>query len=834
MLTKDFGFALRTLRKHPGFTATAVITIALGIGASTAIFSVVNAVLLRPLPYASPNRLAVIKTDMRARNVADFPIAPGNMPDLVERATVFEAIAGINAGTGSYLGDDGKPEQINVATVTPNFFTLLGARIAFGRNFTPGDATPPPPPPQGAPAQPVPPPNPATRLPAMTILSHAFWERKFGGDSSVIGKTVQIFNGPATIVGVAEPNLRIVFPTAVGPTADPDVYTAFRIDWSTASRINVFLRVIGRLKPGATLSAAQAQLDDLAADLRSRFAIMKTSNTVWYAEPMASAIVKDVRPALLALMGAVIFVLLIACANVANLLLVRASVRERELAVRSALGGTRNALIGQMLAESLVLAAAGAIVGLVLARLGIDLLLAIVPPNLPRVSDVSIDPTVLAFTVAAALASALVFGVLPALRASRPNLSQTLRAGGRAPGLHGGRYLRQGVVIAEVGLSFVLLVGAGLMLRSFLALEHVDPGFDPSGVLTFTAPNGRLRSPDERQAYGNQLAERLRAIPGVTDVTAAGPLPLDGVESNARWGTLEARTDPSRYQQATLHAVRPGYFAAMRARLIAGRAFTEADNVPNTTGVVIDELLAAKAFPGQSLQSIVGKSLLARINTPEAQQYQIIGVVGHERHQSLATAGREAMFVPDALLGFGSAFRWAVRTNGDPTRLVPQVRRAIAEVDPLVAIGDLKPMSAYVDQAMAPTRFSLVLIGIFGAVAAVLAGIGLYGVLSTTVRQRTAEIGVRMAFGASSESIFRLMIGHGLVLSAVGIGVGVAAALALTGVMQRASMLVAIEPTDPTTYAGIAAMFAAVAALACWIPARRAAALDPNVALREE
>lgn len=834
MLTKDFGFALRTLRKHPGFTATAVATIALGIGASTAIFSVVNAVLLRPLPYANPDQLAVIRTDMRARHVVDFPIAPGNMPDLLERATAFESIAGINAGIGTFAGDDGNPEQINVAGVTPNFFTVLGTRIAFGRNFTASDAAPPPPQPPPAPGQPALPPNPANQLPAMTILSHSFWERKFGGDSSVIGKTVQIFNAPATIVGVAEPNLRIVFPAGTGPTAEPDAYTAFRIDWSTASRINVFLRVIGRLEPGVSLAAAQAQLNNLGADLQSRFPIMKTSNTVWYTEPMAADIVKDVRPALLALMGAVIFVLLIACANVANLLLVRASARERELAVRSALGGTRNALIGQMLAECVVLAAGGAIVGLVLAKLGIELLLSIVPANLPRVLEVSLDPAVLGFTAAMALVSALVFGILPALRASRPNLSQTLRAGGRSPALHAGRYVRQGVVIAEVALSFVLLVGAGLMLRSFMALERVDPGFDPSGVLTFTAPNGRLRSPDERRAYGDQLAERLRAIPGVTDVTAAGPLPLDGVDANVRWGTLDARSDPSRFQQATFFAVRPGYVNAMRVRMIAGRTFTEADNNPQNTGIIVDDELAAKAFPGQSPQSIIGKSLIVRITTPDAQQYQIIGVAAHERHLTLATPGREGMLIPEGQLGFGSAFRWAVRTKGDPTRLIPQVRRVVADLDPLVAIGEIKPMSDFVDRAMASTRFSLVLIGVFGAVAAILAGVGLYGVLSTTVRQRTAEIGVRMAFGATNESIFRLMIGHGLVLSAVGIGVGLVAALALTGLLQKASMLIAIKPTDPMTYAAIAVLFAVVAALACWLPARRAALLDPNVALREE
>ena len=834
MLTKDFSFAVRTLRKHPAFTITAVVTIALGIGASTAIFSVVDAVLLRPLPYANPDRLAVIKTDMRARNVIDFPIAPGNMPDLLEHATAFQEIAGINAGPGTYIGEDGKPEQITVAGVTANFFTLLGARIAFGRNFAPSDGTPPPPPPQAAPGQPAPPPNPANQLPAITILSHAFWERKFGGDSSVIGKTVQLFNGPATIVGVADPGLRIVFPASIGYANEPDLYTVFRIDWSTASRINVFLRVIGRLKPGVTLATAQAQLGRLTADLQSKLPIIKTSNTVWYTQPMASDIVKDVRPALLALMGAVIFVLLIACANVANLLLVRASARERELAVRSALGGTRNALIGQMLAESLVLAGGGAVLGLILAKLGIDLLLAIVPSNLPRVTDASIDPAVLVFTVAIALVAALVFGILPALRASRPNLSQTLRAGGRTPGLHGGKYVRQGVVIAEVALSFVLLVGAGLMLRSFMALQHIDPGFDPNGVLTFTAPNVRLRTPDERHAFMNRMAERLRAIPGVTAVTAAGPLPLDGTNANIRWGPQEARSDPSRFQQATVHAVLPGYFQAMKARMIAGRAFTEADNVTTTTGIIIDDLLAAKAFPGQSPQSIIGKQLLARMTTPEAQEYQIIGVAEHERHLSLATPGREGVFVVDGMFGFGAAGRWAVRTTGDPNRLIPQVRRVVAEIDPLVPIGEIKPMSAFVDVAMAPTRFSLVLIGVFGVVAAILASIGLYGVLSTTVRQRTAEIGVRMAFGAPSDSIFRLMIGHGLLLSAIGIVAGLAAALALTGVMQKASMLISIKATDPITYAGIAVLFAIVAALACWIPARRAAALDPNVALREE
>jgi len=832
MFTRDLAYAARSLRKNPAFTITAVLTIALGIGASTAIFSVVNAVLLRPLPYAHPDRLAMIKTDMRARNVINFPIAPGDMPDLLEQATAFENIAGVSSGPGSFIGDDGRPQQIVIAGVTSNFFTTLGTRIAFGRNFVSSDGTPPPPPPPAARAQTAA--NPPAPLPAMTILSYGFWKRQFAGDSSVIGKTIQLFNQPATIVGVAEPDLRLVFPSGVGVSSEPDAYTVFRIDWSTASRLNVFLRVIGRLKPGATLAGAQGQLDKLTADLQDKVPILKASRTVWYTQPMASDIVKDVRPAILALMGAVIFVLLIACANVANLLLVRASARERELAVRAALGGNRQMLVGQMLAESVVLAGSGAALGLLFTKFGIDLLVAIAPSTLPRIGEVSIDPRVLGFTVLVALVSAALFGLVPAIRASTPNLAQTLRAGGRSPGLGGGNALRQGVVIAEVALSFVLLIGSGLMLRSFMALEQVDPGFDPNGILTFTAFNNRLRTPGEREAYTNTLLDKLRAIPGVTAVTAAGPLPLDGQDGSIRWGTMEAASDPSRYQQATSHFIIPGYFEAMKGRMLAGRAFTAADNDTSATGVIIDDLLAAKAFPGQSPQSIVGKQLMMRINRPQAAPVHIVGIALHERHLTLAAPGREAVFIPDGIAGFGAAGRWAVRTTHDPARLIPDVRRAVAGVDPLVALGDVKPMSDYVDLAMAPTRFSLVLIAVFGIVAAALASIGLYGVLSTTVRQRTAEIGVRLAFGATNDSIFRLMIGHGLALSAIGIAVGVVAALALTGVMQRASMLISIKPTDPVTYAAIAGLFVVIAAIACWVPAMRAARLDPNVALRQE
>lgn len=832
MVLNDMRFALRTLAKSPAFAVTAVLTIALGIGASTAIFSVVNGLLLRPLPYAHPDRLVLIQSDLRARHVLDFPIAPGNLPDIRARASAFQDIAAISSGPFTYVADDGKSEQIEGASATTNLFTVLGAHIAIGRNFVEADGTAPAKPagaPTAAIASASPPPPPS-----IAILSHAFWTRRFAADSGVIGRTIQLNGAPAQVVGITDDATRFVFPTGSGVSDQPDVVVAYRLDWNSASRIDVFLRLVGRLAPGATISAAQAQLNGLAADLSQRFPIFKSAGLAFRAEPMQADIVRPVRPVVLALMGAVTFVLLIACANVANLLLVRASSRERELAVRAALGGSRAALVSRMFAESATIALGGALLGLLFAKLGIRLLTAIAPRTLPLLGDVSIDGTVLGFTMLLGALSALVFGMLPAWRASRPDLAQTLRAGGRSPSLQSGKMLRQGVVVVEVALSFVLLVASGLMVRSFVALTRVDPGFNANGLLTFNAANPRLKTPAERRAWEATMLTRLRAIRGAEAVTAAIPLPLDGFDANMRWGTNAAENDPSQFQQATLHIVEPGFFDAMQAKLIAGRALGDADNDSTSRAIVIDDLLAAKAFPNESLQSIIGKQLFCRITTPDAQMYQVVGIVKHIRHLTLAEPGREAVFVTDGLVGFAAATHWAIRTTGDPMRLVPDVRRVVADIDQQVPVANAKPMSAFIDGAMAPTRFALVLIGVFAAVAAVLACVGLYGVLATTVRQRTSEIGVRMAFGATSRSIFGLMIGQGLALSAFGIAFGVVAALNLTGIMAHANMLVSTAPTDPPTYAAIALLFVGIAALACWVPARRAAGLDPNVALRQE
>jgi putative ABC transport system permease protein len=828
----DVGYALRTLRKHPGFAFTAIATLALGIGATAAIFSVVNAVLLRPLPYSEPERLVHIWEDMRNRNVTDFPWPPGDFHDLRESASAFSGVAALTTGRQVFVpeGGEGEPELVRTAAITPNLFRVLGLQVSRGRDFADADGTPPPPQPvnqAAAVAAPAPPAAPPA--PPRTILSHEFWQRRFGGNAGVVGTVVRIGQQSFEVVGILEPGIELLFPPGVAVERAPDLWTPLRIDFAAGSRINVFLRVVGRLKPGVSEAEAQGQLDALAADLRKRFPIKQTAGVYLRMEPMHQDLVADVKPAILALMGAVVFVLLIACANVANLLLVRAAARERELAVRAALGSSRWRLIRQMLAESVVLAAAAFAAGVLLAMIGIRMLVVLGPENLPRLDRIRIDPMVLAFAGFSGLVSAILFGLIPALRASRPDLMEVLRKSGRTGSLAAGRLLRTGVVLVEVALSFVLLVGCGLMIRSFIALQRANPGYDPHSVLTFFTPNVPIPDPAARQAYVRDLKARLEALPGVQSVTAATPLPLDGREGLARWGTDEALTDPSKFQQATVHTVLPGYFEAMRTKLIEGRTFTESDNRPDARVLVIDRILAARAFPGRSA---VGRTILTRVRTPEAERFEIIGVVDHQRHRTLAADNREALFVTDGYMGYSAANRWAIRTAGDPLALAPAARAAVREAHPRVGVIELQDMQTFVDRARGQTKFALVLIGVFAAIALVLAAVGLYTILSTVVRQRTAEIGVRMAFGAEHRRIFGMMVGQGLMLSAVGIGFGVAAALAVTRVMR--TMLVGVEPTDPGTFVAMVVGFLVIAAAACGVPALRAARMDPTVALREE
>src|SRR5271156_598323 len=827
MPLRDLAFAGRTLRKSPVFALTAILTIALGVGASTAIFSVTNAVLLRPLPYQDPGRLVIAASDMRNRNVRDFPFSNASFIDLRDGTKdTFQDFAGVFTGRNIVPTEDGTPEQIRLAVVTTNFFRLVGAKMAYGRDFTDADGIPQPDPPPGG----VQTETPAPRLPIVAILSYEYFQRRYGLNPAVLGHAMT--NGPLSpqIVGVLAPRFQLYFPPVANVEPVPEVWIANRLGYDSANRNSVSIHAVGRLKDGVSLERAQASADRVAEDARKNFPIQRTAGYAIRVEPMRQHLVSEVRPAILALMGAVIFLLLIACANVANLLLVRASLRERELAVRAAIGATWWHLARQMLAEAFLLAAIGAMAGLGLAWFGIHELLVIAPANLPRLDTIRIDSVVLAFTAVAGLLAAAIFGMVSAWRAARPDVMNVLRGSSRNEGLASGGLLRKLVVVAEVALSFVLLAGSGLMFRSFLELQRIDPGFDPRGLLTFQIfGDGGGNKPEERAAFTRQIQERLQGIAGVQSVTASFPFPLAGGFSPIRWGTEEALSDASKFQAVDFQIVLPGYFEVMRTPLLGGRTFTDADNAPGRNLVVIDQLLAEKAYPGQSA---VGKRILIRIRTPEPEWVEVIGVVAHQRDESLAERGREQVYFADAFLGSGAVGQWAVRTAGDPAKLGSDVRGTIKALDSKLLGGEIQPMETLVDRAQAGTRFSLLLIGVFAVIAALLASVGLYGVLSTVVRQRTAEIGVRMALGAGRANIFKLMVGYGLRLSATGIAAGLLAALALTSGLT--TMLVGVKATDPATFATMAIVFFLIAAMASWIPAWRAARLDPTAALREE
>jgi predicted permease len=828
MAWKDLAIAGRILRKSPAFTVTAALTIALGVGASTAIFSVTNAVLLQPLPYREPGRLVIASNELRRRNVRDLPFSNADFIDLREGTkTLFDDFAGVFSFRNVVPREDGTPEQISTAIVTTNFFRTTGARILLGRDFTQED---------GIPQPPAPPPSaqgtaPA-RLPQVAILSYEYFQRRYGGNAAVLGHSMLSTDRPGPIiVGVLAPGFRLYFPPQANMEAAPDLWIANRLDYDAANRNSFSIWPVGRLKEGASLQRVQSAADAVAAEGRKNVPIDQTAGYYIDVDPMQRYLVAEVRPAILALMGSVIFLLLIACANVANLLLVRASLREREFAVRAAIGASRWRLIRPLLTEAFLLAAAGTLVGLGLAWAGIYELRTLAPANLPRLENIRIDGFVLGYTALAGLAAAAIFGIAPAWRASRPQLMDVLRGSSRTSGLASGAVLRNLVVMAEVALSFVLLIGSGLMFRSFLELQQIDPGFDAHNLLTFQIVGAPLSkpTPEGRAAVVHQIEERLQAIPGVQNVTASYPFPLTGDFSPIRWGTEEALKDASRFQATDFQIVLPGYFETMHTPLLAGRTFTDDDNLPGRNRVIIDQFLAKKAFPGQSA---VGKRILIRIRTPQPEWVEVVGVVAHQRTTSLAVAGREQVYFTNAFLGSGAARSWAIRTGNDDAGYENQVRAAIKEIDSHLLVTEMAPAEFLMHQAQSGTRFSLLLISVFAVIAGTLAGVGLYGVLATAVRQRTSEIGVRMALGAERGDIIRLVVLQGLRLSAIGIGVGAVAAFGLARVIS--AMLVGVKPADPATFASMTVVFLAISSLASWLPARRAAGLDPTTALREQ
>jgi predicted permease len=818
--------AIRVLFRSPLFTLTAVVTIALGIGASTAIFSVTNAVLLQPLPYKDADRLVFAGMELRQRHVRDLPFSNADFIDMRDGTKqAFEDYAGVFTFPQVIVHDDGTPEEAKFAVVTTNFFRMLGGKIQIGRDFLDEDGAPQPP--AAAPGTP-----PPAQKPAMAVLSYEYFRRRYGMNASILGHPMRSSGGPSpTVVGVLVPNFRLYFPPDAGEAEAPDIWIANRLGYDVAERNSFSIRAIGKLKPGVTLEQGRDAAEKVAAETRKNEVISGTAGYHIDLEPLRQHMVSKVQPAIVALMGAATFLLLIACANVANLLLVRASLRERELAVRSALGGNRWRLLVPLLTEAAVLAVIGTLGGLALAWIGIRVLRVLAPEDLPRLETIRISIEVVGFTALACLAAIGIFGMLPAWRASRPGIANLLRGTGRNAGLIGGSALRSAVVTAEVTLSFVLLIGSGLMFRSFLELQHIDPGFDLHRLLTFQVAGTpqNADTPEKRAVFVRAVYDRLRGIPGVENVTAATPFPLAAPFFPIRWGTEEALADASKFQATDNQIVLPGYFEAMKVPLLEGRTFTDDDNLPGRNFVVVDDILAKKAFHGQSA---VGRRILIRVRTPQAEWVQIIGVVAHQHENSLAELGREQVYFTDAFVGSGQVNFWAIRTYNDPANYGSAVSTAVKHVDSQVVVNEIQTGNALMEKAQAGTRFSLLLIGVFAAVAGLLAGVGLYGVLATTVRHRTAEIGVRMALGAEPARVFQLVVSQGFRLSAIGIVLGLIAAFGLTRLMK--AMLIGVRATDPATYAAMVLLFLLIAGLSSWIPARRAAALDPVKALREE
>ena len=826
MALQNWKVAIRVLWRSPLFTLTAIATIALGIGACTAIFSVTHAVLLQTLPYKDADRLVFAGMELRQRHVRDMPFSNADYIDMRDGTkNAFEDYAGVGTFRQVIVHDDGTPEEAKFATATTNFFRMLGGNIVVGRDFQEDDGSPQP---AAAPGAPQP-----AQKPFMAILSYEYFRRRFGANASILGHTIGTTpGGPSPIVvGVLAPNFRLYFPPEAEEEQAPDIWIANRLDYDAANRNQFGIRAIGKLKTETTLERARQAVEEVAAETRKSYLISGTAGYHIGLEPLQQHMVARVRPAILALMGAAVFLMLIACANVANLLLVRASLRERELAVRAALGGNRWRLLVPLLIEATLLAAVGAAAGLALAWMGIRVLQRLAPEDLPRLDTIQINLQVLGFTAFACLAAIGIFGMLPAWRASRPGVSNLLRGSGRNAGLMGGSALRNVVVMAEVALSFVLLVGSGLMFRSFFELQHIDPGFDPHGLLIFQIAGTprNADTPEKLAAFARTVQERLRSILGVESVTAANRFPFEPGFFPVRWGTEEAKADASKFQAMDNSFVLPGYFETMRIPLLEGRTFTDDDNLPKRDFVVVDDLLAKKAFHGQSA---VGRQILIRVRTPEAEWVQIVGVVRHQRETSLAEVGREQVYFADAFVGSGATNFWMVRTRNDPANYPNTVSEAVRGVDSQVVVNEIQTGDALMAKAQSGTRFSLLLIGVFATVAGLLAGIGLYGVLATTVRHRTAEIGVRMALGAEPSKVFQLVVSQGFRLSLIGIGCGLVAAFGLTKLMK--TMLVGVRASDPVTYVAMVLLFLLIAALSSWIPARRAAALDPVKALREE
>jgi len=798
-IIKDIRYGIRSLLKRPGFTAIALIALALGIGANTAIFSLVNAVILQPLPYQDPDRLVWAWGNIQnGGNRAS--VAPLDYLDYRSQNKTFEHFAAY-MGLSANLTGSGEPERLTATGVTGNFFDAFGVRPALGRGFTLE--------------------NEKSGQDQVTVLSHSFWQKRFGGDPSIVNKTIVLDGKTVEVIGVMPAH--VIFPQL----ADLWVPLNFDISPDMRQRRAHFMRPIGRLKEGVTLTQAQADTDLIAAQLAEQF---PETNKNWNLRlvPLRDQLLGGSQTPLFILFGAVGFVLLIACANVANLLLVRAAAREKEIALRTALGASRVRIARQMITESLLLSIAGGALGALLATWGVEALVRLGEGSIPRTANVRIDATVLAFTFLISLATGLLFGLAPALRTVRVNLIDSLKDGLRGSGEGALRNrTRSLLVVLESAIAVMLLIGAGLLIRSLIALQNVDPGFDANNVLTMriTLPRQKYDTPEKSANFFGQLETRLAGLPGVESEALISELPLSNQPNDMPF-TVEGRPPVASISEgfgADFRMVSQNYFNALRIPLLRGRNFTEQDVRQSDKVLLVSEQLVAQIFPNEEP---LGKRLIMAMS---GEPYEIIGIVGDIRHQSLGAPAAPTMYMPSRQRG---GTNLVIRTQGDPLSIVSAVRNEVQALDPNQPIAAVKKMSDWVDASVAAPRSSTTLLTLFAVLAMILAATGIYGVMSYSVARRTHEIGVRMALGARRFDVMKLVVRQGMILTLIGVVLGLGGAFALTRVMS--TLLFGVTAKDPITFAAVAALLIAVAFIACFVPARRATKVDPLVALRYE
>jgi putative ABC transport system permease protein len=805
-LWQDMRYGFRMLWKKPGFTIVAILALALGIGANTAIFSVIYTVLLSPLPYNNPDRLVWIWETNPGSGIKKEPASLPNFNDWRTQSQSFDDMAAF-VGSSMALTSDGEPERIPAAFVSANFFSVLGTQPVLGRNFTAEENT--------------------LGKHRVVILSHSLWQRRFGANPAIIGQTITLSGNPNTVIGVLPDGFKNPTPEQSKPA---QIWAPLAFNFEQMARRSDFLSVVARLKQGVRPEQAQAEMNTITSRLSQQY---PDTNTGWstIVLPLHERMIGDVRTALWLLMGVVGFLLLIACANVANLLLARSVARGQEIAIRRALGADRLRLVRQFLTESVLLAMIGGLLGAFLAMWGVDVLVALSPGNIPRLDEVGLNWKVLAFTLSISLITGIVFGLLPALHATSPNLTETLKEGGRSSteGLRGSR-LRNSLVISEIAIALVLLVGAGLMIKSFTRLLDVDPGFRPERILTLelALPIAKYKENAQAVAFYDQLTGRVAAMPGVEAVGAVSTLPLSGGGDIITF-LVEGRpaSQPGQDVDAEYRITTPGYFATMGVPLVRGEGFTDRHNANAPAVMLINETFARRYFPGEDP---IGKRL--NIGNPESSPWRtIIGIVRDVRHEGLDTEPYPQMYAPLAQTA-RRAMTLTARTSSDPMSLVPAIRNELSALDKDQPLYNVRTMEQVLAASIARQRFQMMLIAVFACVGLVLASVGIYGVISYSVTQRTHEIGIRMALGARERDVLKMIVGQGMILTLIGVGAGLLVALALTRVM--ASLLYNVSATDPLTFIGVSLLLTVIALLACFIPARRAMKVDPMVALRYE